>query len=260
MYKFHLIIPMGGAGLRFSQSIGFKVPKPLITIREYPFLYWSAKTVINHLPINKVSFIVLREHVNDFHIDRVIRNYFPNANIAILDNQMNGPVLTCYEGMKQLPIESDEVLLINDCDHIFKSADLCQHAITSKPVNGLVTFKSNNPQFSYIQYGENRNIVGTVEKQVVSSDAICGAYVFENMELFTDLATEYIANGSGDYCEFFMSGLYNILAKKSTFDVFRTDYHISFGTPAEYNEAQLPEHDSLFSAIRSQTRCFSSEF
>ena len=38
--KIHLIMPMGGAGSRFFKN-GFVMPKPLIEINGYPFLYWA---------------------------------------------------------------------------------------------------------------------------------------------------------------------------------------------------------------------------
>lgn len=244
--KVHLIMPMGGAGIRFSQSVGFNVPKPLIPIREKPFLYWATKALTDTIPVSRISFIVLKEHVEKFHINNVIRSYFPDANIAVLDEQLNGPVLTCYEGIKQIKIEPNEMLLFNDCDHVFRSADLAEYIKTGCPTNGLVTFQSSEPQFSYIKYDESGRVAGTVEKCVVSDSAICGAYLFKDKRTFLDAAEAYISNGTGAYKEFFMSGLYNILAPIDDIKIFHTDFHISFGTPDEYREAQLPRNNFAF--------------
>ena len=127
MSNLHLIMPMGGAGLRFSNAIGFDVPKPLIPIREKPFLYWSTKAVTERMPIKRISFIVLKEHIEKFNIDDVIYSFFPEASIAVLPHQLNGPVLTCYEGIKQLKIDEGDWLLVNDCDHVFESTALSQY-------------------------------------------------------------------------------------------------------------------------------------
>jgi hypothetical protein len=38
-------------------------------------------------------------------------------------------------------------------------------------------------RFSYVAYGADGYVNRTVEKEVISSDAICGAYYFSNKEI-----------------------------------------------------------------------------
>lgn len=246
MQKVHLIMPMGGAGIRFSQSVGFDVPKPLIPLRNKPFLYWATKAVTERMPVSKLSFIVLKDHVEQYSIDEVIHSYFPDAGIAVLEKQLNGPVLTCLEGVKQLNVADDECLIFNDCDHVFRSHDLERHLMNDVPSSGLVTFKSSEPQFSYVKYDASGKIIGTVEKQVVSNDAICGAYVFKNKSSFLNAANTYIREGLGSYKEFFVSGLYNILPRNENVKLFRADEHLSFGTPEEYEATNRQESAGFF--------------
>ena len=102
---------------------------------------------------------------------------------------------------------------------------------------GLVTFKANTPQFSYVRYDANGNVIGTVEKEVVSSDAICGAYLFKNAGLFRSVASEYIE--TCPYKECFLSGMYNVMCQKNMrIESYMLDFHVDFGTPEEYENAK----------------------
>lgn len=245
--KLHLLQPMGGAGMRFSQEIGFDMPKPLINIYNKPFFYWSAKSVTERMPVSRITFVLLQEHIDKYQLDKKVLEYFPNAQIAILPCQLNGPVLTCVEGLKQVDYTPDEVLLINDCDHMFKCNKLIDMVHNkNKQLNALVTFKSQEPCYSYVKY-KNGKFAGTVEKEVVSEDAICGAYLYKNAETFLNAATQLLKRGTGNYAEFFLSDTYNILNEQGEhINVISLDEHSSFGTPAEYREIIKPEHKKEF--------------
>ena len=52
-----------------------------------------------------------------------------------------------------------------------------------------------------------------MEKQVVSHDAICGAYYFKDKKTYADACAEYLKNC--EYKEFFVSGIYNVLAAQA---------------------------------------------
>lgn len=240
MQRFHLIMPMGGNGSRFS-NCGFNLPKPLINIYGKPFLYWSTMSILKFNDVADLTFIVLKEHIIKYSIDIVIHQYFPQAKIIELDHVLNGPVLTCLEGIKN--IDDDLPLLFNDCDHLFKSSefnDSCKNGNIGIFDGALITFKSNMPQYSYVAY-DNDRIIGTVEKKVVSNDAICGAYLFKNTSLFKQLAKKYLVNCN--YREFFLSGMYNELANNNgQIKVYSTDYHIPFGIPEEYEIAVNDKH------------------
>ncbi len=151
-----------------------------------------------------------------------------------------GPVMTCLAGLKN--INDDQPILFNDCDHMF-ACDRFAEDMNSENWNydgALLTFESNEPQFSYVQY-ENGRIVGTVEKKVVSNHAICGAYMVRNAQMFREMADEYLQNCN--YSEFFVSGIYNVMCKKGL-EVrnYTTDFHVPFGTPIEYEQAQNSEY------------------
>lgn len=234
--KLHLVMPMGGKGSRFSK-VGFDVPKPIIPLRNKPFFYWSVQSVVKFVEVVDITFVVLKEHVDDFGIDTEIRKYYPLSNIVVIPEVLNGAVLTCLEGIKK--IKDKDAILFNDCDHMFKSTEFNNYMKDNKrdDIDGaILTFESNEPKYSYVAYDSKGNVIETVEKKVISSDAICGAYLFKNKQLFENNAKEYLDNCN--YSEFFVSGVYNILAKNNgVIKSFPCDYHIPYGVPEEYIDA-----------------------
>lgn len=242
--KSHLIMPMGGAGSRFYKN-GYMQPKPLIEIHGKPFFYWSAMSILKYVPVADATFVILQQHVDEFRIDKEIYSYFPDARFKVLDEILSGPVYTVLEGVKG--IFDDAPVIINDCDHMFRCQlfnDLMQGSFL--PWDGvLLTFESNLPQYSYVRYDSAGQIIGTAEKQVVSNHAICGAYTFRNAALFRKAATMYIQHCSDG--EKYMSGVFAAMCE----DGMRVtdhplDFHVEFGTPAEYEAAKSSSYFQIF--------------
>ena len=245
MDKIHLVMPMAGGGTRFLEH-GFDLPKPLIEQKGRPFFYWAVESVNHFIDVKDIIFVVLEEHVRDFEIDRVIREYYPQAKIHIIPEILNGAVLTCLEGIKN--IDDDQPVLFNDCDHAFVSEAFYNYVLQAKfdRIDGaLLTFKADSPAYSYVVYDENGGISGTVEKEVASNDAICGAYYFRNCTVFRNAAESYLEGCA--YREFYMSGLYNELIKGGGhIRTFPLDEHISYGTPEEYEKVKNDSRLDVF--------------
>lgn len=234
--KIHLIMPMGGGGTRFGNK-GFHVPKPLIELQGRPFFYWATQSVLKFVDVADVTFVVLQEHVDNFQIDDRIREYYPDARITVIPQVLNGAVLTCAEGLKN--IKDNLPVLFNDCDHAFlcnEFYEYCKRCEFEDIDGALLTFQSDSPAYSYVQFSELGDVLGTIEKQVVSEAAICGAYYFRNKQIFEEAVDGYLNRCA--YQEYFVSGVYNEMTHKGEKIVtFSTDEHISFGTPEEYDHA-----------------------
>lgn len=237
MGKIHLIMPMGGHGSRFVKY-GYGFPKPLIELNEFPFFFWATQSIRKFVELASLDFVVLKEHVDKYKIDKKIRSYFPEANIHIIAEVLDGAVLTCMEGISD--ITDDMPLLVNDCDHLFKSSafnSFCRKGQFHYVDGALLTFESDQPKYSFLKYGDNGNVKQTIEKVAISKDAICGAYYFKNKASFTDAVDKYLRNCK--YEEYFVSGVYNIMADEGQcIKGFATDYHIPFGVPDEYEIAK----------------------
>ena len=241
--KPHLIMPMGGAGSRFFTS-GYIQPKPLIKINGKPFFYWAALSLLKYINVEDITFVILRQHIDDFEMDNIIRDFFPEARITIIPEVLPGSVFTALKGTEN--IDDENVVIFNDCDHMFKCSSLneCFSQELFLGDAALLTFESNEPHFSYVRYDKEK-IVGTVEKKVVSNHAICGAYAFKNVEIFKKMALEYIKNCP--YNECFMSGIYNVIYNKGLeIREYVLDYHVEYGTPEEYEIAKQSKYFADF--------------
>ena len=234
----HLIMPMGGAGTRFFDK-GFECPKPLLELLGKPFFYWATQSVLKTIPVESLTFVVLQEHVDRFSIDARIREFYPHSRIVVLPQVLKGAVLTCLAGLDGLP--EDASVLFNDCDHAFLSSALETFLTEDGATDGaLLTFTSREPKYSFLAYGEDGYVCRTVEKQAISEDAICGAYYFRSLKDFHRATESYLKNCR--YKEFFLSGVYNeLIAHGGKVQGLPVDFHIPFGTPEEYYEAEKEE-------------------
>ena len=235
--KCHLIMPMAGRGSRFNKE-GFDVPKPLIRIYGKPFFYWSTRSISKFLEVESLDFVVLQEHVDSFNIDQEILKYFPEARLHILQNVTEGAVITCLKGI--VDINDDLPILFNDCDHLFKCTKLIEYFCNGidENIDGLLlTFLSDENKYSFVEKDKKGNVIRTVEKQAISNEAICGCYYFLNAECFKQAASKYLRKCN--YNEYFMSGIYNIMIDEGCcIKSLHTDFHVPFGVPDEYKEAQ----------------------
>lgn len=237
MKKINLIMPMAGKGSRFEDA-GFNVPKPLITLHDKPMFYWSVQSLKKYISIESLVFVVLKEHVDKYNIDKEIKKYYPNSEIVILPEVTKGAVITGIKGLSS--INNSYPVVFNDCDHYFSSKEFNDYCLNDdiESYDGiLLTFSSDKPIYSYVGFDQNGNVNRTVEKEVISNSAICGCYYFKNKDLFLKAAEEYLDSCS--YKEFYMSGVYNVLIKNG-FCVrsMNTDFHIPAGVPKEYEEAK----------------------
>lgn len=236
MTKIHLVMPMAGRGSRFSAK-GYKDPKPLLQIYGKPFFYWSTQSVRKFVDLASLDFVVLEEHVSEFHIDDEIRKYFPEARIHVLPEVTEGAVITALKGCED--IDDSLPVVFNDCDHLFKSSEFnsfCRSDCGSDIDGILLTFTSNEPRYSFVGKDAKGNVVRTVEKEAISSEAICGCYYFSSRDVFERESQKYIRHC--EYKEYFMSGVYNsMISDGMLVRSIPTDFHVSFGTPDEFSLA-----------------------
>jgi dTDP-glucose pyrophosphorylase len=235
----HLVIPMAGKGSRFTEG-GFEVPKPLIEIYGKPMFFWAIQSIRKFVDLASLRIVVLEEHVINFNIDRVILELYPEALIIALPEVTKGSVMTCIKGVED--IKDYKPVVFNDCDHYFSSTEFykfCKLSEYASSDGALLTFKSNSSNYSYIKRDNQGGVIGTVEKKVVSDDAICGCYYFTNKNIFCFAAEAYISICSDK--EYFMSGVYDYLIHTGLVKTIPTDFHIPCGTPSELDKAKKSE-------------------
>lgn len=243
MNPVNLVMPMAGRGSRFAAQ-GIAEPKPLIDLGGKPFFWWAVESVRRAATIEQMVFVILQEHIDSWSLDQRIRDFYPEALILAMPDVTSGSAETAALGAEKLT--GDAPLVINDCDHAFLAPDL-DRTITQlqQTVAGtLVTFRSQSPNYSFVQFGPDGSITGTVEKQVVSEFAIAGCYLFGSSELFLNHYENYLRDCP--YPELFVSGIYNqMLQRQLAVSQVVLEEHFAFGTPDEYDNVQARMLDRL---------------
>ena len=238
MRPLHIIMPMAGEGSRFKDA-GWTTPKPLIILHGKPlFLHAIDSVKIEDVQI-KYSFIVRQEHIDEYQLDQKIKEILPNANIFSVQKTTRGAVETCLKA--ESAIKADDGIIVMDCDLEFRSNTFnrCIKNILSSPVdkvNGgmLVSFESNNPRYSYAEIDKHNQVLKTVEKQVISSHALCGAYFFSSAEGFLKSAHYLLDESNFDKPEYYVSLLYNYLLRNGeVVKLAPMEEYMSYGTPEE---------------------------
>ena len=238
MRNLHIIMPMAGEGSRFKNQ-GIETPKPLIKANSIPFFVRALYGIKDKFDLNdlKITCIVQKKHVDDCHIDEEILKHI-KANIVVLNKPTNGAVETCLAA--QPCVNEDDALLILDCDlewHCNKYVSAIEQLLNSYTNNiggMLLSFHSDDKRYSYAEV-KNGLVVRTAEKNVISNNALVGAYYFNTTYDFINAAQELIDhNKLSDIHEYYVSLLYNYLIKNDrTVKIFEVDSLYSFGTPEE---------------------------
>lgn len=242
MRTLHIIMPMAGEGSRFRKE-GWTIPKPLIAIKGEHLFFRAIKSIIfDDLIDIKYSFIVREEHIINYKIDYQIKKQIPNASIFSIIETTRGAVETCLYAENN--IDDNDAIIVMDCDLEFKSNEYNKFIKSSlncdinSPLGGvLLSFESELPKYSYAEIDQNGNVIKTAEKEVISNNALCGAYFFHSGKDFKDVAHELLNDNRFNKPEFYVSLLYNYLIKKGkTIKLAKIDKYYSYGTPEEISK------------------------
>lgn len=237
MRALHIIMPMAGEGSRFRNA-GWTTPKPLIELKGKPLFVRAIESVkVDGAPM-KYSLIVRQEHIDDYGIDKGIREILPEAMVYSVERTTRGAVETCL--IAEQGIADDDAVVVMDCDLEFRSEaykHIIEDCLNKDDATGgaLVSFESDQPKYSYAEVDANGNVVRTAEKEVISSHALCGAYFFASGKEFKE-AAHALLNAPMEKPEFYVSLLYNrLLAKGDTIKLAPMEEYYSYGTPDELN-------------------------
>tara|TARA_Y100000034_G_scaffold136585_1_gene213992 strand:- start:1187 stop:3004 length:1818 start_codon:yes stop_codon:yes gene_type:complete len=182
----NIIIPIGGAGERFSEE-NFTLPKPLIPVLGKPMIH----RLISSLSITSSDTvrIIYNATLKRYNFEDLIRFWFPNLNISFvsLPKQTKGPSETLQYGLSDL---TGECLLL-DCD-AFYDEDILELYRNTTNKNCIFYFNSTdpNPIYSYILIA-NGHVIDIVEKTKISDNANVGAYGFASVENLLKLCVSH---------------------------------------------------------------------
>ncbi|HEY2003577.1 MAG TPA: glycosyltransferase family 2 protein [Candidatus Saccharimonadia bacterium] len=231
---------MAGRGSRFA-NVGFKTPKPLIEVDGQP-MFLKALSSFGAIEAPKTYTIIIRKsHDTEYGLQERLKRELPEANIVMTDEE---PIGAAKDALRSQPhLRDDEGVVIMDCDFWFSSEaynKMVEEALADKSgvAAGLLTFKSDLPRYSYAETDKDGYVIRTAEKQVISPNAIWGAYFFAHSKTFVAAANKLLAQPlTATMKEYYISPLYNIiLSEGKRVKAAPVDKFGSFGTPEELSE------------------------
>lgn len=237
-----LIVPMAGAGSRFSKE-GFEVPKPLIEINKNPMFVSAVHSVPKTK--NKV-FICLQEHVDNFKIDYQIHKYFDDSKIFILDRLTEGQATTCATVIPTLDLEKP--IFISACDNGVDYNETEYFKLVEDNKNDVIVWAFSNNQasrvnpdaYSWLEVNENNFLVREHSKHCPFENtqnkyAIIGTMFFRKAKYFIESLKTNYKNDIRTNNEFYVDDLLNtLLLMGLNIKIFPVEQYLGWGTPNDY--------------------------
>lgn len=238
----NLVVLMSGRGSRFAKN-GYTTPKPLLEIDGAPMFVSAANSILNEHTPRKIIFTVLKEHIVNFSIDQVIKQYFPGASIVEFKELTKGPleslVASSHKFIEDIPVIS------TDCDHTFKNKafiEFLNSEINNETDLAFPLFSSNNPSFSYA-VTDGTKVIEIAEKQRISTNAICSAYFIRSQTRLKDAYNQVLREIDG---EMYLSSLGRIyLRSNHQVSAFHSEEVKIYGTPDSFEHGEVYLKDSL---------------
>lgn len=225
-----IVIPMAGEGKRFIEA-GFSFPKPLIDIQGKPMIQWVVENINADATF---IFVVLKEHLEKYNLNYLLKLIAPRCEIVALDKPTQGAALSVLEASHlfndEYPVaivNSDQVIEWNSNEFFYAmAADECD--------GGIVTFESTHPKWSFVKTGEDGFIAEVAEKKPISNQATAGVYYFKRGSDFVKYANQMIGLDIRTHGEFYICPVYNELLKdKKKVRAFPVQKVWSLGTPED---------------------------
>ena len=203
--KLRILIPMAGKGSRFADK-GYVFPKPLVEIDKKPMI----QVVVENLNIEcEYIFLVQKEHIENYNIDKMLNLIEPNSKIVELDGITEGAACTTLLA-KDL-INDDRPLIIANSDQYIKwNPNEIMYSFINKEVDGgILTFNSTHPKWSYAKTNESGFVTEVAEKNPISNFATVGIYYWKKGSDYVKYAEEMIEKDIRVNNEFYVCPVYN---------------------------------------------------
>lgn len=244
------IIPMSGSGSRFSE-VGYLLPKPLIPVSGKPMI----SRVIESLPkADKWIFVVRKEHVENFSLDKVIKEILPQA-IIIVEEKPWGQASSCLLAFSE--IAEDEEVFIAACDNSFvydqekflalKNDPTIEAIIWTFTKNKLLAEKST--AWGWVKLGEDNLTIEDMSVKVPVSDtpindhAVVATFYFKKAGDFKKAYDLMVAQNYRINNEFYVDSMpifCRQLNKRSV--IFDVDLYVGWGKPSDLYSYELREY------------------
>ena len=226
-----ILIPMSGAGKRFAE-VGYDKPKPLIEFFGKPMVEHVLENLGLH---NEFILCVQRAHydANPALFDR-LREQAADLKLVFVEQLTQGAAETCLLAREHIKL--DEPLFIANCDQMMVwDQDHFEEWFAAERLDGcMFTFFKDTTAYSYVAVDQNGIAWRTAEKQVISTHATTGIYVWARGSDFIWAAEKMIADNVRVNNEFYVCPVYNWnIARGDRIGIYPPQEHWPIGTPED---------------------------
>jgi len=239
-----MVLPMAGRGSRFTVE-GFSVPKPLIPIDEKPMVVEAVKC----LPTcDRNVFICLSDHLEDYALEKTLRDNFKNTDIHAIDGVTEGQACTTEIGIQRSGLNPEDPILISACDNgVFYDTDRYAELVDD-PTNDIIvwsfrnnqTSKINPDMYAWLDVDDEDFIRHVSCKKFIYDDpltthAIIGTMFFRKAKYFLDGLRKNYQQNTRSNNEFYVDDVLNRNIEDGLrVKVFEVENFICWGTPDDY--------------------------
>ena len=239
--KMNVLIPLAGAGSRFSEK-GYVFPKPLVEIKGKPMI----EVVVNNLNIDaNFIFIVQKKHIEQYNIDKMLTLIKSNSKVVEIDGLTEGAACTTLLAKEY--IDSEDPLLISNSDQFINwNPREMMYSFTSKDFDGgILTFKASHPKWSYAKVDEDNMVTEVAEKNPISDNATVGVYYWKHGSDYVKYAEQMIEQNKRVNNEFYVCPVYNeAIADDKRITIGEVEKMWGIGTPEDL-DSFLAENQNL---------------
>ena len=241
MEQLKIVMPMAGRGQRFK-SKGIVTPKPIIDVLGAPMIKWATRSLsfFDKIPNDNIIAVVRKEDIKFHQIDEKLHEIFPNIKILI-DENPQGAVNTTLVARDY--IETDDPLLIMDCDLYFRSKQYERIIIEHQDIDGAIpVFIANGDKWSFSTFGNDHIIREVTEKKRVvrknlNTYANIGFYFFSKGKEFVYYSDTIIAKKRTQRGEYYISLVIDEMVKAGRkILAVACDEVSNFGTPEDLQD------------------------
>ena len=228
----NILIPLAGRGSRFAKQ-GYLFPKPLIEVDGKPMI----QTVIENLSIDaNYIFIVLKEHIEKYNLNYVLKNIKNKCKIVVCNSVTEGAVCTTLLAKEY--INNSTPLLMANSDQIIEwdSSEVMYSFNNSRIDGGILTFESSHPKWSYAKTDSNNVVLEVAEKKPISKKATVGIYFWKLGSDYVKYAEQMISKDIRVNNEFYVCPVFNeAIADKKVIVTRDVKGMWGIGTPEDLN-------------------------
>ncbi len=203
--ELNVLIPMAGAGSRFSQA-GYTFPKPLIDVKGKPMI----QLVVENLNIKaNYIYVVRKEHRKKYNLDTLLNLITPNCKIVEVDELTEGAACTALLAKKYINVNKPLFFANSDQFVEWDSNEFMYKMNETDADGGIVSFRSTHPKWSFAKINEKGYVTQVAEKNPISDIATVGYYYWKKGSDFVTYAEEMIDKNIRVNNEFYVCPVYN---------------------------------------------------